>query len=164
MRVSEFDDFDRFETEGLLAGSKERNWLWFGLIVSLAIHFALCAYFYRTRFAPAEAAFVPSEQTPMFKVRSITDSNVDKSSADQTNPAAKPNPDNTDVQLPDEKRSFDKLLQDVQASAAMPDDTHDVLPDQPKVEQSDVNSVINEIERTTAQTLAQDPNAKRQQS
>ena len=56
------------------------------------------------------------------------------------------------MQLPDEKKSFDKLLQDVQASAAMPDDTRDVLPDQPKVEQSDVNSVINEIERTTAQT------------
>ena len=107
MRVSEFDRFNRFETEGLLAGSKERNWLWFGLIVSLAIHFALCAYFYRTRFAPAEAAFVPSEQTPTFKVRSITGSNLDKSSADQTNHAAKPNPDNSVVQLPDEKKSFD---------------------------------------------------------
>jgi outer membrane protein OmpA-like peptidoglycan-associated protein len=79
-------------------------------------------------------------------------------------PAAKPNPDNTDVQLPDERKSFDKLLQDVQASAAMPDDTRDVLPDQPNVEQPDVNSVINEIERTTAQTLAQNPDAKRQQS
>src|SRR5436305_1307144 len=122
MRVSHFDHVDQFETEGLLAGSKERSWIWFGLIVSLAIHFALCAYFYRTRFAPAEAAFVPSEQTPTFKVRSITESNVDKSSADQTNPAAKPNPDNTDVQLPDEKKSFDKLLQDIQASAALPDD------------------------------------------
>jgi outer membrane protein OmpA-like peptidoglycan-associated protein len=164
MRVSEFDDFDHFETEGLLAGSKERNWLWFGLIVSLAIHFALCAYFYRTRFAPAEAAYVPSEQTPTFKVRSITDSNVDKSSADQTNPAAKPNPDNTDVQLPDEKKSFDKLLQDVQASAALPDDMRDVLPDQPKVEQPEVNSVVNEIERSTAQTLSNDPNALREQS
>ena len=47
------------------------------------------------------------------------------------------------------------LLQEVHASAAMPDDTRDVLPDKPKVEQTDVNSVINEIERTTAQTLAQ---------
>src|SRR5438874_11643875 len=159
MRVSEFDHFDRFETEGLLAGSKERNWLWLGLIVSLAIHFALCAYFYRTRFAPAEAAFVPSEQTPTFKVRSITNSNLDKSSADQTNPATKPNPDNTDVQLPDEKKSFDKLLQDVQASAALPDDMKDVLPDQPKVEQPEISSVLNEIERSTAQTLANDPNA-----
>ena len=64
------------------------------------------------------------------------------------NPAAKPDPDKTDVQLPDEKKSFDKLLQEVHASAAMPDDTRDVLPDQPKVEQTDVNSVINEIERT----------------
>src|SRR6266480_757252 len=164
MRVSHFDHVDRFETEGLLAGSKERNWLWLGLIVSLAIHFALCAYFYRTRFAPAEAAFVPSEQTPTFKVRSITESNVDKSSADQTTQAAKPNPDNTDVQLPDEKKSFDKLLQDVQASAALPDEMRDVLPDQPKVEQPEINSVLNEIERSTAQTLENDPNALHEQS
>src|SRR5438034_2378723 len=115
MRVSEFDGLDQFETEGLLAGSPERNWLWFGLIVSLAIHFGLCAYFYRTHFQPAEAVFTPTEQTPTFKVRSITESNLEKSSADQTNPAAKPIPDNNDVQLPDEKKSFDKLLQDVQA-------------------------------------------------
>src|SRR5207237_8887563 len=119
MRVSHFDHVDQFETEGLLAGSKERSWIWFGLIVSLAIHFALCAYFYRTRFAPAEAAFVPSEQTPTFKVRSITNSNLDKSSADKTNPATKPNHDNTDVQLPDEKTSFDTLFDDVQTSGQL---------------------------------------------
>ena len=164
MRVSEFDDFDTFETEGLLAGSRERSWIWLGLIISLAIHFALCAYFYRTRFAPAEAAVAQNEQTPTFKVRSITDSNLDKSSADQTNPAAKPNPDNTDVQLPDEKKSFDKILQDIQATAALPDDTRDVLPDQPKVDQPDVNSVLSEIERSPAQTLASDPNALHEQS
>src|SRR2546429_2050420 len=164
MRVSHFDHVDQFETEGLLAGSKERSWIWFGLIVSLAMHFALCTYVSRTRFAPAKAAFVPSEQTPTFKVRSITESNVDKSSADQTNPAAKPNPDNTDVQLPDEKKSFDKLLQDIQASAALPDDMRDVLPDQPKVEQPEINSVLNEIERSTAQTLSNDPNALHEQS
>src|SRR5438132_4821406 len=119
MRLSDFDDFDRFETEGLLTGSKERSWLWLGLIVSLAIHFGLCAYFYRTRFQSTEMVFTPNDQTPTFKVRSITESNPDKSSVDQINPAAKPNPDNTDVQLPDEKKSFDKLLQDVQASAAL---------------------------------------------
>ena len=50
MRVSDFDDLDRFETEGLLTGSKERNWLWLGLIVSLAIHFALCTYFLSDAF------------------------------------------------------------------------------------------------------------------
>src|SRR5882762_8228097 len=164
MRVSEFDDFDRFETQGLLAGSKERSWIWLGLIISLAIHFALCAYFYRTRFAPMEAALAPNDQTPTFKVRSITDSNLDKSSADQANPAAKPNPDNTDVQLPDEKKSFDKLLQDIQASAAIPDDMRDVLPDQPKVEQPEVNSVLTEIERSTAQSLVNDSNAAHEQS
>jgi outer membrane protein OmpA-like peptidoglycan-associated protein len=164
MRVSDFDHFNEFETEGLLTGTKERNWLWLGLIISLAIHFALCAYFYRTRFASTDAVFAQNEQTPTFKVRSLTDSNLEKSSVDQTNPAAKPNPDNTDVQLPDEKKSFDKLLQDIQASAALPDDMRDVLPDQPKVEQPEVNSVLNEIERSTAQTLSNDPNALHEQS
>src|SRR5437868_582056 len=164
MRVSDFDDFDRFETEGLLTGTKERSWLWFGLIVSLGIHLALCAYFYRTRFQTVEALTPPNEQTPTFKVRSINTSDLGKSSVDQTNPAAKPNPDNTDVQLPDEKKSFDKLLQDIQASAAMPDDMRDVLPDQPKVEQPDVNSVLTEIDRSTAQTFSSDPNATHEQS
>src|SRR2546429_5744772 len=164
MRVSHFDHVDQFETQGLLSGSKERSWIWFGLIVSLAIHFALCAYFYRTRFAPTEAAFVQNEQTPMFKVRSITNSNLDKSSADQTNPATKPNPDNTDVQLPDEKKSFDKLLQYVQAKKALPAELLDVLPDQPKVEQPEVNSVLNKIDRSTAQTLSNDPSALHEQS
>jgi outer membrane protein OmpA-like peptidoglycan-associated protein len=46
----------------------------------------------------------------------------------------------------------------------MPDDTRDVLPDQPKVEQPDVNSVLTEIERSTAQTLPNDPNGNHQQS
>src|SRR5213082_2986698 len=164
MRVSDFEDLDQFETEGLLAGSKERSWLWFGLIVSLAIHFGLCAYFYRTRFQSADMVFTPREQTPTFKIRSIADSNLEKSSVDQTNAAAKPNPDNTDVQLPDEKKSFDKLLQDVQASAALPDDMRDVLPDQPKVEQPEVNSVLTEIERSTAQSLVNDSNATHEQS
>ena len=164
MRVSDFDDFDRFETEGLLTGSKERSWLWFGLVVSLGLHFALCAYFYRTRFQSVETFVAQNEQTPTFKVKSINASDLGKSSADQTNPAAKPNPDNTDVQLPDEKKSFDKLLQDIQASAALPDDMRDVLPDQPKVDQPEVNSVLTEIERSTAQSLASDPNALHEQS
>ena len=164
MRVSEFDDFDSLETEGLLTGSKERSWLWFGLIVSLGLHLALCAYFYRTRFQPVEGIFAQNQQTPTFKVRSIDESKLDKTSADQTNPAAKPEPDNTDVQLPDEKKSFDKLLQDIQASAAMPDDMRDVLPDQPKVEQPDVNSLLTEIERSPAQTLSNDSNATHEQS
>src|SRR6266568_6684503 len=110
MRVSEFDNFDSLETEGLLTGSKEHSWLWFGLIVSLGLHLALCAYFYRTRFQPVEAV-IAHQETPTFKVRSIDESKLDKTSVDQTNPAAKPQPDNTDVQLPDEKKSFDKLLQ-----------------------------------------------------
>jgi outer membrane protein OmpA-like peptidoglycan-associated protein len=164
MRVSNFDDLDRFETEGLLTGTKERSWLWLGLIVSLALHFALCAYFYRTRFHSIESMVAQNDQTPTFKVKSINTSDLGKSSVDQTNPAAKPNPDNTDVQLPDEKKSFDKLLQDIQASAALPDEMRDVLPDQPKVEQPEVNSVLTEIERSTSQSLANDPSAQREQS
>src|SRR6266480_3733076 len=164
MRVSEFDNFDSLETEGLLTGSKEHSWLWFGLIVSLGLHLAICAYFYRTRFQPVEGIFAQNQQTPTFKVRSIDESKLDKTSADQTNPAAKPVPDNTDVQLPDEKKSFDKLLQDIQASAAMPDDVRDVLPNQPKVDQPDVNSVLTEIERSPAQTLSSDSNATHEQS
>ena len=56
---------------------------------------------------------------------SILSPQLDGNSVDQSANAAKPEPDKTDQQLPDEKKSFDKLLQDVQASAAMPDDVRD---------------------------------------
>src|SRR6184192_439732 len=166
MRAYELDDFDNLETEGLLTGSRERGWLWFGLIVSLGLHLALCTYFYRTRFQTADAVFAEMQQTPTFTIKSVDlAQQLDKSSMDQTNAAAKPNPDQTQEQLPDEKKSFDKLLQEVQASTAMPDDTRDVLPDKPKVEQpSDVNSVLTEIERSTAQTLPNSPSGTREQS
>ncbi len=165
MRISEFDDLDTFETEGLLTGSRERSWLWLGLIISVGLHLALCAYFYRTRFQTGDAIFAEAPRPPTFKVKRVDlAQQLDKSSIDQTNPAAKPEPDKTDVQLPDEKKSFDKLLQDIQASAAMPDDTRDVLPDQPKVEQPDVNSVLTEIERSTAQNLSNNSNATHEQS
>src|SRR5213595_3166291 len=165
MRAYELDDFDNLETEGLLTGSRERGWLWFGLIVSLGLHLALCTYFYRTRFQTADAMLSEALPPPTFKVKSVDlGQQLDKGSVDQTNPAAKPEPDKTDVQLPDEKKSFDKILQDIQASAAMPDDTRDVLPDQPKVEQPEINSVLNEIERSTAQSLSNNPNATREQS
>jgi len=102
-------------------------------------------------------------QTPTFKVKSVDMQPLDKPSADQTNPAAKPDPDKTDVQLPDEKKSFDQLLQDVHASVALPDDTRDVLPDKPQVDEN-ANSVMTEIEATTAQTLSKTPNATREQN
>ncbi|MFL6515306.1 MAG: OmpA family protein [Chthoniobacterales bacterium] len=156
-------DFSGFETEGLLAGSKQRSWLWFGLIVSIALHLALCAYFYRTRFLGFDQKMVRTDQTPTFKVRSVDLSPVDKASLDQTNPAAKPNPDNAQDQQPEEKKSFDKLLQDIQASAAMPDDMQDVLPDKPKVE-TDATSLMTEIEKSTAQTLSNSPNATHEQT
>ena len=165
MASSNISRFDHPDLEALLSGSKQRNWLFFGLIVSLVLHLALCFWFYRTRFQPLEAIVSEPPQTATFKVRNVDlNPNIDKNSVDTTNPAAKPEPDKTDVQLPDEKKSFDKLLQEVQSTTAMPDDTRDALPDKPKVEQPNVNSVLNEIERTTAQTLSQSPNATHEQS
>src|SRR4051794_10448395 len=136
MKVSEFEDFSDYATDGLLDGSQQRNWLWFGLFVSLALHLVLCTYFYRTRFQPTESMVRPVQETPTFKVRSVdVTPQLEKNSVDQTSPAAKPDPDNSQEQQPDQQKSFDKLLQDVQASAAMPDDMSNVLPDKPKVEQ-----------------------------
>jgi outer membrane protein OmpA-like peptidoglycan-associated protein len=160
MGTSDYTDYD----EALLAGSKQRNWLLVGLMISLALHGALCGYFYRTSFISTATPMEPIAQTPMFKVKSVDMQPLDKASADQSNPAAKPDPDKTDVQLPDEKKSFDQLLDDVHASVALPDDTRDVLPDKPQIDQSNSNSVMNEIERSTAQTLSQSPNATREQN
>lgn len=161
MRIPEFADYD---TEGLLTASRQRNWLWFGLIVSLTLHIVLCTYFYRTRFEGVDNASLPPPAQPTFKVRNVDLApQLDKNSIDQSSAASKPEPDKSDNQLPDEKKSFDKLLQEVQASAAMPDDMRDVLPDQPKVDPN-ANSIMTEIERTTAQTLTNGPNATHQQT
>jgi len=163
MRVSDFDDFDSIEHEALLTGSKERNWIWFGLIVSLCLHISLCIYFYRTRFQSLETAITENQQTPTFNVRTVDLKQLDKASADQMSPASKPQPDNADSQ-PDEKKSFDKLLEEIQATTAMPDDMSNVLPDKPKVEQADATSVMNEIERNASQNLPNDESAAREQS
>lgn len=163
MRASDYQ-LGEFEN-ALLSARKQRNWLWLGLVGSLALHLFLCFLFYRTRFAPSESHMADTQPVPTFKVRTVDLSpQVEKNSIDQTNPAAKPNPDNAEEQFPDEKRSFDKLLHDVQASAAMPDDMSNVLPEQPKVEQPDMTSFMNEIEHSSSQTLANNPNATHEQS
>ena len=145
--------------------SKQRNWLFVGLLLSLALHGLLCFVFYRTGFQPTAPLGMEKRQQPTFKVKSI---DLEPQPLDQAvgniAEAAKPNPDQTDVQLPDDQKSFDALLQEVHATAAMPDDTSDVLPDKPQVEQTNLNSVINEIERTTAQSLEKTPDAKREQA
>ena len=145
--------------------SKQRNWLFVGLLLSLALHGLLCFFFYRTGFQPRAAR---DGETPAADLqgeeRRSRAQPLDQAAAREIAEAAKPNPDQTDVQLPDDQKSFDKLLQEVHATAAMPDDTRDVLPDKPKVEQTNLNSVINEIERTTAQSLEKTPNAKREQA
>ena len=145
---------------------KPRNWLLVGLITSLALHGLLCFFFYRTGFQPTAPLGMEKRLPPTFKVKSVdaTPKPLDQAAASSANEAAKPNPDQTDVQLPDDQKSFDKLLQEVHSTAAMPDDTRDVLPDKPKVEQTNLNSVINEIEKTTAQSLDKTPNAKREQA
>src|SRR3982750_483948 len=158
MRTSEFD----FE-EALLQGRGQRNWLFVGLIVSLALHGALCGYFYRTVFLAPGTLTEQRVQVPTFKVKNVEPEPLEKPGADQANPAAKPEPDKTDVQLPDEKKSFDQLLDDVHATTAIPDDTRDVLPDMPKVEQNP-DSVMNEIEQSSAQSLSKSPNATREQN
>ena len=159
MRTSEFTDFD----VALLQGNKQRNWLFVGLMVSLALHGALCGYFYRTTFLSAPSVNEDRVQVPTFKVRTVEMQPLDKPSAADTNPAAKPEPETTNVQLPDEKKSFDQLLDDVHASTALPDDTRDVLPETPKVEQNP-DSVMTEIEQSSAQSLSQSPNAPREQN
>src|SRR5947208_6200299 len=158
MRTSDLD-FD----EALLESSKERNWLLVGLMISLAFHGALCGYFYKTSFVPPKSLLEARVQTPTFKVKSVEMQPLDKASLDQLNPAAKPEPDKTDVQLPDDKKSFDQLLQEVHASNALPDDTRDVLPDKPQVD-ANATSVMTEIEATAAQALSQSPNAAREQN
>src|SRR5436305_13546131 len=163
-RVSDFDDIDEIEHEALLTGSPERSWIWFGLIVALCLYITLCIYFYRTRFQSVDAVFTDLQQPMTFRVKNVDMNQIDKASGDQMNPAAKPNPDDTKEQQPDEKKSFDKLLQEIQATTAMPDDMSNVLPDKPKVDQADVASVMNEIERSTVQTLSTNPNATHEQS
>src|SRR6266404_7717542 len=163
-RISDFDDIDDIEHEALLTGSPERSWLWFGLIISLCLHITLCIYFYRTRFQSVDAVFSDVQQPMTFRVKNVDMAQIDKASGDQINPASKPNPDDTKEQQPDEKKSFDKLLQEIQATTQMPDDMSNALPYKPKVEQADVTSVMNEIERSTAQTLSTNPNVTREQS
>ena len=159
----EFQDSDY--NDALLNATGQRNWLFLGLVVSLVLHLLLCAYLYQTKFAPSDLAVAPKSEPPLFKVKPIDQqATVDKASVDQTNPAAKPEPDNTKVQLPDEKKSFDALLQEVQATTAMPDDTQDVLPDKPRVDPAPATSMLNEIERSTAQVLSKSPNAPHEQS
>src|SRR5437588_4048219 len=46
----------------------------------------------------------------------------------------------------------------------MPDDTQNVLPDKPRVDPAPATSMLNEIERSTAQVLSNSPNATHEQS
>ena len=161
MRASEITEYD---DDPLLSGREQRNWMFVGLVLSLLLHGALCFYFYQTRFQMLQTDFRSPVPPPMFKVRNVDLNALEKAGMDPGNAAAKPEPDNTDVQLPDEKKSFDKLLEEVQASAVIPDDTSDVLPERPQVEQAPVNSLLPELERATAQILSNSPNANREQT
>jgi outer membrane protein OmpA-like peptidoglycan-associated protein len=159
VRTSDYTDFD----EALLQGNKQRNWLLFGLMVSLALHGALCGYFYKTNLMPANTLTEPRVQVPTFKVKNVEVQQLDTPADNPTDPAAKPEADKTEVQQPDEKKSFDQLMDDVHASTALPDDTRDVLPETPKVEPNP-DSVITEIEQSSAQVVPTGPNATREQN
>jgi outer membrane protein OmpA-like peptidoglycan-associated protein len=152
------------DDDAIWSGSKQRNWLLVGLLVSLIVHAALCGYFYKTRFDLTDNALKAPEPTATFKVKNVDLSALEKASMDQSTQAAKPEPDKTDVQLPDEKKSFDSLLDEMRSSTAMPDDTSDVLPENPRVDQTNASSIMKEIERSTAQVLSNSPNATREQS
>jgi len=162
MRPSEFE---YGEHEALLNARGQRNWLFVGLLVSLALHLVLCAYFYRAHFSPVGGNLQPQVEPPVFKVKTVASQTaIEKASMDQTNPAAKPEPDKTNTQLPDEKKSFDQLLQDVQATTAMPDDTQNVLPDQPRVDPAAANLDVNDFEKSQAQILSRSANGTHEQS
>jgi hypothetical protein len=124
VRAWEFeDDFDDLDyNRALLSGTGERSWLWLGLLVSLALHAVLCMYFYRAHLPSVEAVVAPKQPTITFKVKPVDLAQLEKTSSDETSAAAKPEPNSPTDQQPDEKKAFDKLLQDVQASTAMPDD------------------------------------------
>ncbi|CAN5161277.1 hypothetical protein BH20VER2_BH20VER2_12700 [soil metagenome] len=152
------------EDDSIWSGTKQRSWLLVGLVVSLLLHALLCLYLYRAEFMPVHDLVKAPEQTPTFKVKNVDLQSLEKASMDQSEQTAKPNPDETDVQLPDEKKSFDKLLQEMHASTALPDDMSDVLPETPRVDPSEASSILHEIERSSAQMLANRPNATREQS
>ena len=42
--------------DALLNATGQRNWLFLGLVLSLALHCLLCFYLYQTRFAAADLA------------------------------------------------------------------------------------------------------------
>lgn len=162
MRVSDFE-FEEHH-QALLRASGPRNWIFLALVLSVLLHLALCAYFYRTRLANGDAGLAPKAPPPTFKVKTVSADAAEKASLDQAAPAAKPEPDKTQAQQPDEKKSFDKLLEEVHASTAMPDDVQDVLPETPRVDPASATSVLDEIERSSAQSLARSPTASREQS
>src|SRR6202171_581930 len=135
---TEYAEFDDVSYNALLSGLQQRNWLWSGLFMSLLVPAALCTYFYRTRFQSLDVALLANQRPPTFKVKNIDLKALDKTGADSLNPAAKPLPDATDIQQPDEKKSFDQFLEEVHASTAMPDDMSNVLPDKPKVDQPEI--------------------------
>src|ERR1700722_5157364 len=68
-RLSDFHDVDDIEFEALLTAREQRSWLWFGLLISLGLHLALCFYFYHARFQPSVAQMLEGHQTPMFNVK-----------------------------------------------------------------------------------------------
>jgi hypothetical protein len=51
--------------------SKPRNWLFVGLVLSLALHGLLCFFFYRTGFQPTAPLGIEKRPPPTFKVKNV---------------------------------------------------------------------------------------------
>src|SRR5207245_10527575 len=57
--------------DALLNATGQRNWLFWGLVLSLALHCLLCFYLYQTRFASADLALAPRSEPPVVKLKPI---------------------------------------------------------------------------------------------
>ena len=62
---------EQFDEMAIWSGSRQRNWLLVGLLVSLLLHAMMGLYFYRTQFQPVDTLFAGHEQTPTFKVKKV---------------------------------------------------------------------------------------------
>src|SRR4029078_3213096 len=81
--------------------SKQRNWLFVGLVLSLSLHGLLCFFFYRSGFQPTPPLGLEKRPPPTFKVKSVETAPkpLDQSAASSTTEAGKPNTDQTHRQL-----------------------------------------------------------------
>ena len=140
--------------------SKQRNWLLVGLILSLAAAWAALLFLLSHGLSTGRAA--RAGKTPA----------ADLQGEERRSRAPTARPGGGERRLPRRPNRIrtrptcscrttrsrsTSFCRKCTRPRRMPDDTSDVLPDKPKVEQTNLNSVINEIERTTAQIARENP-------